>query len=252
MTFLEPPIAVSLSQTCVGSIFITDFQVTDYYKQHPSQHAHLSPKVIFLSESPQFASLVSQEAINQIVRKESEFASHKTTESTNGFKNQDDYLLKSAMTLSHASSVAIVTWSPGKHDAVDVPEEQFAAVVRIVKALLAQEKEVTILATKGSAAVWQKFLVKCEAEMIIPKCLPVTSVAMTPNDGTRDVCSTMRQVVDYLGPRFRSTSLNSVIMVNEQGENQTRSLPLVTILFSSRARPATRAKKFFLKGRTSC
>ncbi|KAL9950321.1 hypothetical protein ACROYT_G042805 [Oculina patagonica] len=65
----KPHIAVSFSPRCVGSLFITDHKVTDYYKEHSPQHADLSPKVIFLSESPQFASLVSKEAVNQIVER---------------------------------------------------------------------------------------------------------------------------------------------------------------------------------------
>lgn len=218
ITFLEPHIAVSLSPRCVGSLFITDHQVTDYYKEHPAQHAHLSPKVIFLSESPQFASLVSKEAINQIADKENKLTSHKHEESTNGCKERGDYLLKSAMSLSHASSVAIVLW-PRKEIAVEVSEREFAAVACIVKALLAQEKDITILVEESSASKWQKFLAKCEAEEVFTECIPVMSVAMTASDWSRDVCSAMHKVVDYLEPSFRSTSLNSVIFVNEQGEN---------------------------------
>lgn len=210
-----------MSPRCVGSLFITDHKVTDYYKEHSPQHADLSPKVIFLSESPQFASLVSKEAINQIEKNENEFTSHKHEESTNGCKEPGDYLLKSAMSLSHASSVVIVTW-PRKENAVEVSEREFAAVTCIVKALLAQEKEIRVLVAEGNASKWQKFLAKCEAEEIFTKRIPVMSVAMTTSDWSRDVCSAMHKVVDYLGPSFRSTILNSVIFVNEQGENLNR------------------------------
>lgn len=190
----------------------------DYYKDHPPNQAHLSPKVIFLSESPQFASLVSREAIDQIVTKENELKPHKHAESTNGCTERSDYLLKSAMALSHASSVAIVTFS-GKETSVEVSERQFAAAICIAKALLAQGKEVTVLAAETNATEWEMFLAKCEAEKILSKCVPVTSVAMTASDWSRDALSVVHKVVDNLEPSFRSSSLNSVIVINEQGEN---------------------------------
>lgn len=174
--------------------------------------------MIFLSEAPQFASLVSQEAITQIADKENKLTSHENEESTNGCKERGDNLLKSAMTLSHASSVAIVTW-PRKEIVMETSDRQFAAVACIVKSLLAQEKEITILVAESNAAGWQRFLAKCEAEKFFPERIPVMSVAMTASDWSRDVRSAMHEVIDYLGPSFRSTCLNSVIFVNEQGKN---------------------------------
>ena len=192
--------------------------MTDFYRDHPRQYAHLSPKVIFLSESPQFASLVSDEAINEVVKKEKEFISHKSGEFANGCEESSDYLLKSAMTLSHASSVAIVTWSQ-TGIAVEVSDRQLAAVAGIAKVLAAQEKEVTVLTTEFNAAEWQTLLAKCEAEQIILKSIPVISVTMTPFHWSRDVRLTLCEVFNDLGPSFHSTSLNSVVLVNEQGES---------------------------------
>lgn len=117
---------------------------------------------------------MSHEAINEVVKKEKEFIAHKSGEFANGCKEPGDYLLKSAMILSHASSVAIVTWSR------KVCDRQLAAVVGIAKVLVAQEKEVTVLTTESNAAEWQKLLAKCEAEQIILKSIPVNSVTMTP------------------------------------------------------------------------
>ena len=212
-TFVELHIAVSLSPECVGSLFITDYKVIDFYRDHSPQDAHLSPKVIFLSESPQFASLVSCEAINEVVKKEKEFISHKSGEFANGCKEAGDYLLKSAMMLSHASSIAIVTWSR------KVSDRQLAAVAGITKVLVAQEKEVTVLTTESNTAVWQKLLAKCEAEQIILKSTPVISVTTTPTHWSRDVHLTLCEVLNNLEPSFLSTSLNSVVLVNEQGES---------------------------------
>ena len=180
--------------------------------------------MIFLSESPQFASLVSQESINEIAKIEREFASNKAAVSSNGLKEQDDQLLKSAMTLSHASFVAIVTWSP-QENAVKVSGRRLTAVACIVKALLARDKEITILAEENSVEEWQTFLAECESENIIPKSLPVTSVIMAADYWSRDVCSTMAKVVDYLGSRFSSSSLNSMIFLNEQGQDNTTYFP---------------------------
>lgn len=219
----KPDIAVSLSTECTGSLFITDYKVTDFYKDHPSQHAHLSPKVIFLSESPQFASLVSQETINEVVKKEKEFILCKLAEFAHGRKETGDYLLKSAMALSHASSVAIVTWSR-KGIAVKVSDKQLAAVASIAKVLVAQEKEITVLTSQTNATDWQKLLVKCEADKILLKSTPVRSVTMTPSNWSRDVHLTLREAIYDLGPSFYSTSLNSVVLVNEQGNLYVQSL----------------------------
>ena len=155
--------------------------------------------MVFLSELPQFASLVSQEAIDQITKKQSE--SHKAADSENGVKIPDDCLLKSAMTLSHAPSVAIVT--------AGVSENQFAAVACIAKALFAQDKEITILAAENVISEWKAFVAKCVTEGVVMKCIPVTSFG-TPS------------VFDGLEPTFYSTSLSSMVIMNEEGENQNR------------------------------
>lgn len=172
--------------------------------------------MIFLSESPQFASLVSQETINEVVKKEKEFILCNSAEFTYGRKEPGDYLLKSAMALSHASSVAIVTWSR-EGIAVKVSDKQLAAVASIAKVLVAQEKEITILTSETNAADWQKLLAKCEADKILLKSIPVMSVTMTSSNWSRDVHLTLYEVIHDLGPRFYSTSLNSVVLVNEQG-----------------------------------
>ena len=210
--FLEPSIAVTLSPRCVGSLFITDLFVTDCYQERQKQQQqHLSPKVIFLSESPQFASLASQQAIDQITTKQNELKSHKLTESSNCDFNSSDFLLKSSMFLSHAPSVAIVS--------VGAFEKQLAAVVCLAKALLAQEKEVTILTAENIVSEWKTFISKCEAKDILLKCIPVTSLDA-------------HAVIHSLGSRFHSTSLNSVVIVNEEGEcKETLSVPVSCIRY---------------------
>ena len=180
---------------CVGSLFITDLRVTDCDKEHQAKQHHLSPKVVFLSQSPQFASLVSQEAIDQIIKKQNE--SHKTADSENGIKIPDDCVLKSAMAISHAPSVAIIVTAGAS-------EKQFTAVACIAKALFAQEKEITILAAENVVSEWKAFVAKCETEEVVMRCTPVTSFGATSE-------------FDGLKPRFYSTSLNSMVIVNEGG-----------------------------------
>lgn len=159
---------------------------------------------------------MSQETINEVVKKEKEFILCKSAEFAHGRKEPGDYLLKSAMALSHASSVAIVTWSR-KGIAVKVSDKQLAAVASIAKVLVAQEKEITVLTSQTNATDWQKLLVKCEADKILLKSTPVRSVTMTPSNWSRDVHLTLREAIHDLGPSFYSTSLNSVVLVNEQG-----------------------------------
>ena len=100
------------------------------------------------------------------------------------------------MFLSHASSVAIVTGG--------VRVRQLEAVVCLAKALLAQEKEITILTSESIVSEWWAFLNKCEAKGILQKCISVTSLKA-------------HAVVQSLGPRFFSSSLNSVVTVNKEG-----------------------------------
>ena len=179
-------------------------------RKKESQQNHLSPKVVFLSESPQFASLVSQQAIDQITAKRNELISQ-MQESTDGVMQPTDSLLKSAMFLSHASSVAIVTEG--------VKMRQLEAVVCLAKALLAQEKEITILTSESIVSEWRAFLNKCEAKGILQKCISVTSLKA-------------HAVIQSLGPRFFSSSLNSVVTVNKEGMSETLSMP-VPFFFSS-------------------
>ena len=81
---------------------------------------------------------------------------------------------------------------------------QFEAVVCLAKALLAQEKQVTILTSESIVLEWKAFLNKCEAKGILQKCISVISLKA-------------RAVVQRLGPRFYSSSLNSVVTVNKEG-----------------------------------
>lgn len=222
MAAAKPRVAVSLSMRCSGSLFITDCLVTEFLQQHPSEQTSLSPKVIFLSESPQFASLVSQEAMDEIVNKENEFTSIKPKVSSNGLQEREDKLLKSALALSHASYVAIVTLP--QEEAKQDSERQMSAVVCIVKALLAQDKEMTIITQKHVVTEWKTFLAKCESQNIVSKSVPVVPIAATTRNWSRDVCSVVAMVVDDLGSRFSSSSLNSMIFVNEQGMLTVQSL----------------------------
>ena len=152
--------------------------------------------MIFLSESPHFASLVSQQAIDQITAKRNELISQ-IQESTNGDVQPTDSLLKSAMFLFHASSVAIVTGG--------VKVRHLEGVVCLAKALHAQEKEVTILTSENIVSEWRAFpLNKCKAKGILQKCIPVTSLKA-------------HAVVQRLGSRFFSSNLNSVVTVNKEG-----------------------------------
>ena len=107
-----------------------------------------------------------------------------------------DSLLKSEMFLSHAPSAAIATEG--------VKVRQLEAVVCLAKALLAQEKEVTILTSESIVSEWRTFLNKCKAKGILQKCISVTSLQA-------------HAVVQRLGPRFFSLSLNSVVTVNNEG-----------------------------------
>ena len=92
-------------------------------------------------------------------------------------------------------------------------------MVCLAKALLAQEKEITILTSESIVSEWRAFLNKCEAKGILQKCISVTSLKADA-------------VVQSLGPRFFSSSLSSVVTVNKEGMSETLSIP-VPFFFSS-------------------
>lgn len=129
----------------------------DFFKMHPPKHGLLRPRVLFISEKPVFASLISDKALEQIQELEMKYFIQKNSPNAEyGLKEKTaNALAKAAMTLSHAFSVAIVT-------ADESASKDSLSVLSIIKAVAAKkEKEVTLLVPEGRVEEWQGIISRC-------------------------------------------------------------------------------------------
>lgn len=160
---------------CTGAIFITDRLTQEYIQTHPPERETLNPKVVFLTEAPLFASLVSDQALKQIQMLQA------SDETTSPLSDHVDALSSTALRLSHAPSVAIVTSSP-RDPGLSVKELCF--VLSLTKALLALGKDVVLIAADDDdVSTWKEFIERSAEEGILNRHAQIIQV---PHEKSRD------------------------------------------------------------------
>ena len=159
---------ISLSPTANCANYITDLNNEDFNKMQASKNAFLQPRVVFISERFVFGSLLSEKALKAIqdlekLDKQDWLKADKQVDS-------DRSLVKAALRLSHASSVAIVTLS-------DVSTRESFSVLSIIKAVVATEnKEVNLLVPEEKYTEWTNAINHCVDLRLLKKPVPITKI----------------------------------------------------------------------------
>ena len=139
--FTEPSLSFSHSP---GSMFIADISVDEYFKLHKPEHGDEQPRLVTLTDQPYLASVCSDSALMRVEDLAKISADPSKTGSTEDIVVTSEFL-KSAVRLSHASSV-VVGFLGGNESSVDYIQ----GVMALVKALQTLNKQITIVTGQNS------------------------------------------------------------------------------------------------------
>ncbi|KAL9967571.1 hypothetical protein ACROYT_G025826 [Oculina patagonica] len=139
------PFAIGLGPETNQCVFVTDHKVGDFFKAHPPEHAFLKPRVLFISEEPAFGSLLSDKALEQI----HELEKTAQPDPSKVGPETSESLAKAAMTLNHASTIAVVAFD-------ERVSSDNLNVLPIIKASMATgDKKVVVVVPEGKGAAWE-------------------------------------------------------------------------------------------------
>ena len=195
--------------------------VEDFLDRHPLANTDAKPRVVTIKESPFTASLLSEEAMNKIRYLETEI---QEDIGKRGIANLHipEELLKAALVLSHASSVAIHFGFPCNSNG-EFPDETDGPVGAIVlgKSLKALGKEVTFIACYYHVKLLQE-LVRTFLEN------NVSVVEFTPerthgSGGVRTAANKLlfHDVVHQMSPKFDVLVAIEAVSRSEEGGYMT-------------------------------
>ena len=174
------PFAIGLGPETNQCVFVTDHKVGDFFKLHPPEHASLKPRVVFISEEPVFGSLISDKALDQIhvLEMTAQPDSAKTGPETS------NSLAKAAMTLSHASAIAVVALD-------DRNSSDSLNLLPILKASVAPgDKKVVLMVPESKMTTWEEIMNRFIDQGILRDSVRVVQLeAKDSSPGTDDIQS---------------------------------------------------------------
>ena len=183
---------ISLSPTANCCNFITDLSNEAFNKMHTPKSGFFQTRVAFICEQPVYGSLISDKAmelIKQLERLDKHDALKPVIE-VNGKPDEPvDSLVKAAMRLSHASSVAIVTLD-------DISSKEGISVLSIIKSLVAtQTKDVVVLVPEGKYPEWRNAISSCVDLKILKKPVSVSTFETCSGCSKEDFLMILRPVL---------------------------------------------------------
>ena len=194
----------------------------DFFKMHPPKHGLLRPRVLFISEKPVFASLISDKALEQIQELEMKYFIQKNSPNAeNGLKEETaNALAKAAMTLSHAFSVAIVA-------ADERASKDSFSVLSVVKAVTAmKDKELILLVPERRVEEWQGIVSRCvekgklrEAVRIVQLASPKFFPKDDDVDTVKRVSTALLSLDGFKDEGMVPHKLEAVVGPGKQGNN---------------------------------
>ena len=184
---------ISLSPTANCCNFITDLSNEAFNKMHTPKSACFQTRAVFICEQPVLGSLISDKSMELIQQLET-LDKHDTlepvTEKVNGKPNEPvDSLVKAAMRLSHASSIAIVTMD-------DISTKKGFSVLSLTKSLMAtQTKDVILLVPEDKHPEWTNAISSCIGLKIIKKPVHVSTIEKCGGSSKDDILKILRPVL---------------------------------------------------------
>lgn len=167
---------ISFSHSVPGILFITDVRTDDYFKDHPPAHGSEQPVVIPLQDDPYYASILGQTTLTNINQLEEIISSDLSSVQTSGG------LVKAALRVSHAQSVAIVTSCHGECSG----EELLAAVI-LVKAVQFLDKKVTLFVSDGDVGLLKDIVQNCVKAEVLQNDIDINDIAKEQGKQSFDV-----------------------------------------------------------------
>lgn len=128
-----------------GCMFVFDVNVDDFFKEHPPPHGNEQPKVIPLQDDPYYACILGEHALDKINKLEQVI---QDDPGNRGIKplHKPGELVRAALRLSCAKSIAIVTGFPIVHGNGFSPETDGPlGALTMAKAFLTLGKKVTLV-----------------------------------------------------------------------------------------------------------
>lgn len=144
-----------------GALFICDITTEEYFKNKPAPHGDEQPKVITLQDDPFYASVLGTNAFQKINQIESLIQDDPGNRGIDHLHTAGE-LVKAALRVSHASSVAIVTGFPINvgHDPPDETDGPPGAL-SMAKAFQALGKKVTLVSSHYNRKLMKDFVSHC-------------------------------------------------------------------------------------------
>lgn len=166
-----------------GSMFICDTSVEEYFKIHGPEHGDAVPRTATLTEKPFSASVLSDAAMKTVDQLESTVQQDLANRGIAPLCIPNE-LLKAALRLSHASSVAIAAAFPGKSNENPLDEtDGIPGVIAVVKALQALGKSVSIVACDYQVSLLQDLVEYCCVAGLLTDPVPILPYQPHPASG---------------------------------------------------------------------
>ncbi|XP_031572883.1 D-glutamate cyclase, mitochondrial-like [Actinia tenebrosa] len=164
-----------------GRMFFCDISTEEYFKNKPPPHGNEQPKVITLQDNPFYASVLGTNALQQINHIESLIQDDPGKRGVEHLHTVGQ-LVKAALRVSHASSVAIVTGFPINvgHDPPDETDGPPGAL-SMAKAFQALGKKVTLVSSHYNGKLMSDFVLHCVEIGILQDVVEVEQ--FTPGKG---------------------------------------------------------------------
>ena len=187
---------ISLSPTANCCIFITDLRNEAFNMMQTPKSACFQTRAVFICEQPVLGSLISDKSMELIQQLEALVKHHalkQVIEEVNDKPNEPvDSLVKAAMRLSHASSIAIVTMD-------DISTKKGFSVLSLIKSLMAtQTKDVVLFVPEDKYPEWTNAISSCVGLKIIKKPVRVSTIEKCGGSSKDDILKILRPVLSTL------------------------------------------------------
>jgi len=195
LTNSKLPLMISLSPTANCCDFITDLSNEAFNKMHTPKSGFFQTRAVFICEQPVLGSLISDKAMELIQQLETldKHDALKPVIEVNGKPDEPvDSLIKAAMRLSHASSVAIVTLD-------DISTKGGFSVLSVIKSLMAtQTKDIVLLVPVEKHPEWANAISSCVDLKMLKKPVRVSTFETCGQCSKEDTLKILRPLLSTM------------------------------------------------------
>lgn len=202
-------------------LVVCDTTVEEFLAKHPSVNSDAKPRVVTIQENPFIASLLSENATSKIRCLETEIQEDIGQRGVAKLHIADE-LLKAALVLSHASSVAVHFGFPcNTHEEFPDETDGPLGAVALVKALKALGKEVTFIVSYYHVKLVQELVRK-----FLGNEVPIVEFTPERTQGSGSVRTAANQLLFHdaahqMRPKFDTLVAIEAVGRTEEGRYMT-------------------------------